>query len=181
MAFYWISTYFLFHIFLPCWVHWREEQPMPVLIHFSSQPHCQPVVFCFIYCQLFRPFSEGRKHIIFQSACEMRGWDCTPFTNQDTKGSEITVMKEKKTIDTLSHTGAGFECSEQSCCDWARSWQELRCFHSLCEPVPAEGEPLALAEDFQALMTDVSLAPVGPFLHLERCFSLLWAHTPLSL
>lgn len=88
MAFYWISTYFLFHRFLPCWVHWREEQPMSVLIYFSCQPHCQPVVFCFIYCQLFRPCSEGRKHIIFQSACEMRRWDCSPFTWHESKGHE---------------------------------------------------------------------------------------------
>lgn len=72
-AFYWTNIYFLFHRFLPHWVHWREEQAVSVLIYFSCQPLCQPVVFCFIYCQLFRSYSECRKHIIFQSNCEMRG------------------------------------------------------------------------------------------------------------
>lgn len=72
-AFYWMIIYFLFHRFLPHWVHWREEQAVSVLIYFSCQPLCQPVVFCFIYCQLFRSYSECRKHIIFQSNCEMRG------------------------------------------------------------------------------------------------------------
>lgn len=35
-AFYWTVTYFLFHRFLPHWVHWREEQAVSVLIFPAS-------------------------------------------------------------------------------------------------------------------------------------------------
>lgn len=35
---------------------------------------------------------------------------------------------------------------------------------SISELIPVEGEPHTLAEDFQSLMTGVSLAHVGPFL-----------------
>lgn len=74
--FYWTVTYFLFHSFLPHWVHWREEQAVSVLIYFSCQLLCQPVVFLlyllFRLFRLFRPCSECRNHIVFQSNCEMK-------------------------------------------------------------------------------------------------------------